>query len=623
MIIKKFRIKNYKSIVDSGDCYLEDGLTIFAGKNACGKTTILEALENFNLDKEIDINTNTKGASPIRNLKISITFIISIGELRSYYKKFGIPKVDITEQEIEITKHFPKDYRFENNTTEILEFQFFNTKQQEIINSLTQAYNNIAASHNAVLKDLSPIFTFTTNINNLKSLLQEYNNKIISYYGNLTTPDKIAHKSSIITNINSMNSFINQYDLNNNNRVNSRDYILSLIPNFILFKSFNENLPNKINFDETLTQNAVVQDIQKVIPCNFIYIKKQSDSEQRKRKDIINKTLNEKYCEFWKQDDSKLDIEWRDDSIFFWVKNDNDYFEWSEESQGKQWHILFFFKVMAKSINGKQNIILIDEPGSALHATAQVDIYKMLIEVSQKSQVLFTTHSPYLILEKELHRVRLVIKKSVVEGTKVENKIHKGADKETLTPIMTAIGLSLNEGIHSVDKHYNVIVEGMSDIYYLRAFGKIIGNNKYNFVFGGSSSKIHFIGAILNGWGCKTIYLLDNDKTNSKNDPAKKLAEEWHVEPQSILKVKDIIGTIEDVFTQKDYVEKVLEDPSIVFETTNGEFAKNTDKVLKAKLFLNKIEKGEILLEETTMNNLISVFKKFDMTFSLFGQFQN
>ena len=44
MIVKKFRIKNYKSIVDSGDCYLEETLTIFAGKNACGKTTILEAL---------------------------------------------------------------------------------------------------------------------------------------------------------------------------------------------------------------------------------------------------------------------------------------------------------------------------------------------------------------------------------------------------------------------------------------------------------------------------------------------------------------------------------------------------------------------------------------------------
>ncbi len=43
MKIKKFRIKNYKSIVNSGDCYLEKDLTIFAGKNESGKTSILEA----------------------------------------------------------------------------------------------------------------------------------------------------------------------------------------------------------------------------------------------------------------------------------------------------------------------------------------------------------------------------------------------------------------------------------------------------------------------------------------------------------------------------------------------------------------------------------------------------
>jgi AAA15 family ATPase/GTPase len=45
--IKKFRIKNYKSIMDSGDCYLTDGITVLAGKNESGKTSILEALSDF------------------------------------------------------------------------------------------------------------------------------------------------------------------------------------------------------------------------------------------------------------------------------------------------------------------------------------------------------------------------------------------------------------------------------------------------------------------------------------------------------------------------------------------------------------------------------------------------
>ncbi|MFQ6087523.1 MAG: hypothetical protein ACE5K0_01295 [Candidatus Methanofastidiosia archaeon] len=40
MKIIKFRIKNYKSIKDSEDCYLYDKITILAGKNETGKTVM-------------------------------------------------------------------------------------------------------------------------------------------------------------------------------------------------------------------------------------------------------------------------------------------------------------------------------------------------------------------------------------------------------------------------------------------------------------------------------------------------------------------------------------------------------------------------------------------------------
>ena len=62
MKLEKFRIKNYKSIIDSGDCYLTDTITIFAGKNESGKTSILEALEDFDTDKKI-----RESSRPIKN----------------------------------------------------------------------------------------------------------------------------------------------------------------------------------------------------------------------------------------------------------------------------------------------------------------------------------------------------------------------------------------------------------------------------------------------------------------------------------------------------------------------------------------------------------------------------
>ena len=77
-----------------------------------------------------------------------------------------------------------------------------------------------------------------------------------------------------------------------------------------------------------------------------------------------------------------------------------------------------------------------------LHANAQTDILKNLEESGKSAPVVFSTHSPYLLEADKLERVRLVQKLDDA-GTVIHNKIHQVADKETLTPILTAIGLSV------------------------------------------------------------------------------------------------------------------------------------------------------------------------------------
>jgi len=48
MIIRAFQIKNYRSIVDSGICFLShDNITALIGQNESGKTSVLEALLSF------------------------------------------------------------------------------------------------------------------------------------------------------------------------------------------------------------------------------------------------------------------------------------------------------------------------------------------------------------------------------------------------------------------------------------------------------------------------------------------------------------------------------------------------------------------------------------------------
>ena len=54
MKLNKFRIQNYKSIVDTGICYLSQDLTIMAGMNESGKSSVLEAIRDFDTDRDID-----------------------------------------------------------------------------------------------------------------------------------------------------------------------------------------------------------------------------------------------------------------------------------------------------------------------------------------------------------------------------------------------------------------------------------------------------------------------------------------------------------------------------------------------------------------------------------------
>ena len=108
MQVVKIRVKHYKSIKDSGECYLDDKITILAGRNEAGKTAILEALEDFNAGKPIK-----KDAIPIWNKdaapEISLSIKLDKDEIDKIKEKFELKglKKDVI---LEIIKQFPADY---------------------------------------------------------------------------------------------------------------------------------------------------------------------------------------------------------------------------------------------------------------------------------------------------------------------------------------------------------------------------------------------------------------------------------------------------------------------------------------------------------------------------------
>lgn len=610
MNIKKFRIKNYKSIIDSGDCYLTDNVSILAGKNESGKTSILEALEDFDTETEIRAEAKPikyKDAIP----EISITFEINRDTLKEIFEEIKFDRKFSEGVLLEIIKTFPKEFTISEKTKE--ELGIINIekelKNQESIKNFLQTIKTIHEKNPQISGNV-PEIDFE-NLPSFKTLIIQFRDQANPNLANITDEKAKERFSSglseILNNIVELESFLNIEE-------KFIEEIKNYIPNFILFNSFEDIFPNKIPFAK-LENNEWIKDLSIVSDLKIETIKGTNDRDKEKHKDDVNVKLNKDYEKFWTQDVSNLSVNWDSEHLYFWIKEDSYPYEPSLRSKGRQWHLAFYIKVTARAQENVPNIILIDEPGLFLHAQAQKDILDKLEDSAKETQLIFSTHSPYLLEAEKLNRIKL-IHRTKRGGTKIENKIHALADKETLTPILTAIGLELNSGIANLDKLKNVIVEGASDLYYLEAFKKLQNKNDIHFVFGGGAGNMPFVGTILHGWGCKVLYLYDNDK--GKKDGEKNLKKNWLVIKDLILSVIDEEGTIEDIFNQDDFKKYILKDENKIYNQSNSEYLKENkiDKVVSAKLFLELVESQEkIKLSKVTLDNMAKLFENLGKKF--------
>ncbi len=606
MKIIKFRIKHYKSIIDSGDCYLTNSVTILAGKNESGKTSILEALEDF--DTEVEIKPE---ARPIKDKdvipEISVTFDVEGNTLTKIFNEIGLDKNFTKNVYIEIIKYFPNQFTISDvtkealnieNTTQLKEVQSIIEKELKEVQTIHKKYPQIGGSIP------SADFENTSNFKTLVTQLKNQTTPNLAQISDTDEKEKFAQKIEIILE--------NVTELENLSNIEKHfiDELKQYIPNFILFNSFEDIFPNKIPFAE-LEKNEWIKDLSIVSDLKIDTIKGIEDRDKTKHKDDVNIKLNDDYKKFWTQDISNLSIDWDSEHLYFWVKEDGYPYEPSLRSKGRQWHLAFYIKITARAKESVPNIILIDEPGLFLHAKAQRNILDKLENSAKAAQVIFSTHSPYLLEAEKLDRIRL-IHRTKSTGTKIDNKIHALADKETLTPILTAIGLELNDGIQNIDKVKNIVVEGPSDVFYFQAFSKILTeNNDLNYIFGGGAGNMPFVGTILQGWGCSVLYLYDNDQ--GKDDGEKNLTKNWLVNKELIESVLNEKGSVEDLFTENDFKNHVLGNEKTNYSSSNSEYLKKSkkDKVLISRLFLQKIENDEkINLEEQTFNNFKSVIEK-------------
>lgn len=155
----------------------------------------------------------------------------------------------------------------------------------------------------------------------------------------------------------------------------------------------------------------------------------------------------------------------------------------SERSAGFVWFFSFLsqFKQLKKTTGNA--VILLDEPGLTLHGKAQSDLLRYIEErLLPEHQVIYTTHSPFMVPAERMANVRIVEdvikhegRKTVVLGTKVSSDV-LAVDKETLFPLQGALGYEISQSLF-IGKN-TLLVEGPSDILYIQAFSSALKNRK-------------------------------------------------------------------------------------------------------------------------------------------------
>tara|TARA_B100000929_G_scaffold186220_1_gene147421 strand:- start:836 stop:2851 length:2016 start_codon:yes stop_codon:yes gene_type:complete len=235
-----------------------------------------------------------------------------------------------------------------------------------------------------------------------------------------------------------------------------------------------------------------------------------------------------------------------------------------ERSKGFVWFFSFlsYFSHLEETESGDL-IILLDEPGTALHAMAQKDFLRFMDErLSPRCQVLYTTHSPFMIDLEKLHRIRLVQDMDGVGTVITDDPVHN--DRETVFPLQMALGYQMAQTLF-LSPHC-LMVNSPSDLIYLQVLGDMVAaeagsriDPRWVIIPVGSTDNLSTFITLLGDNYVSVAVMMDLTPTNKEKIEAinrkNELEGENPVKWVQVTRVRD--ADIEDLFDPKVYLQLV------------------------------------------------------------------
>ena len=465
MKILSARIQNLRCVEDS-DEFTIGGLTCLVGKNESGKTALLKGLYKLNPENPSEFNfepledyprmryssyktKHEKNPDPILTTK----WELDDNDIAEIAKRIGEKTLSV--KTITVTKGYDNKIRVSDKIDEL-----------ELVNHLVSS---------AKLKPEEIV-----RVNGSKTIL-ELKNKLTG------APALTPSQTQLLSSLSSLSP-----DGLASTAVGSA--VLSIMPKFLYFADY-EKMSGQVRLDDFLTKKNAKQltgglrifsALLELAGTSAEDLKGVGKFEALKAElEAVSNSITQQIFPYWTQNQHlKVDFDLRqamlqdeppfNNGMIFRTRVFNELHQVSvnfdERSTGFIWFFSFlaWFSQLDKTYD-KKLIILLDEPGLSLHGRAQENLLKFIKEkLSPNHQVIYTTHSPFMVDIENLTNIRTVQDLSItgkIVGTKVSSEVLK-SDNDTIFPLQTALGYDIAQSLF-VGKN-TLLVEGPSDLLYLK-----------------------------------------------------------------------------------------------------------------------------------------------------------
>jgi predicted ATPase len=245
-----------------------------------------------------------------------------------------------------------------------------------------------------------------------------------------------------------------------------------------------------------------------------------------------------------------------------------------ERSTGFVWFFSFFTYFSAYRKSKHKHIILLDEPGLSLHASGQGDLLEMMDQelAANGHQVIYTTHSPFMIRANQLQRARTVEDKDDV-GTIISPDVYKNS-KETIFPLQAALGYTMAQTLFVGPD--NLVVEGPSDIIYLQVVSDLLSQQgrpalspRWTPVPAGGVEKVP---AFISLYGTQLNVAVLLDSSPGANQRVQSMVSQGLLAPNKLVSIAEFTSRsasdVEDMFDEDFYIKLLAASGAAVVDKT-------------------------------------------------------